>query len=219
MKKFWLVIPLVTLPFIANSEPYVTLGYGFNTISHDEVLIFSDSVKLEPKTDDGVWSVNLGYRINDFFAFEAGFQGFKANDSREKIVAPLVSPTNPIRTQHHWDSEIKATRASLTSFYVHDLNDAVQLKAGLGLTLTKYDFNSSTHVETENVLTGNDIDHGPIVNTTSPANKTETKVGAVASLGIDYTLWQNVTIGMDANFAADSLASTVQLLGTVGYTF
>ncbi|MGL5335329.1 MAG: hypothetical protein ACRC9R_04145, partial [Enterovibrio sp.] len=114
----------------------------------------------------------------------------------------------------NYDSELKGLRFSLLGVYLHDITPQLQLHAGVGLSVTNYDITASSHREFFD-----EISLGPIPGVTNPAPRSETAIGGVASIGLDYQAWQNITVGVGAKFGIDSIASTAQLFGTVGVRF
>ncbi|MGL4826928.1 MAG: AcfA family outer membrane beta-barrel protein [Vibrionaceae bacterium] len=215
MKKQWLAIPLFVAFFVgaANANPYLRLGYGVGSISTSEESVFAGSaqnVRLTPNdSSDGVWDVSLGYRVRPNFAFELGVQQFRSDAEAEIYVSGST-----LFLQDNYDSELKGLRFSLLGVYLRDINPQLQMHIGAGLSMTNYDITASSY---QDML--DDIPVGAIPGVTNPAPRSERAIGGVATIGLDYQAWQNITFGVGAKFGIDSIATTAQLFGTVGVRF
>ncbi|MDD1779677.1 AcfA family outer membrane beta-barrel protein [Enterovibrio sp. ZSDZ35] len=197
------------------AQPYVSLGYGYNALSHDNSVAFSDGTSLTPDSSDSIWSGSVGYRFDNDFGLELGYRQFNADASRSKVVS-VVQNT---QTEDEWSADLKAKQFVVMPVYFHDVNDKLRLKGGLGLTYTKYKTTGSVSRETENEVTDTEssVSHPSI--SVSNGYKTENSVGLALNVGTEYEVYNGLYLGANAGFTFDDVANNTQLLGTVAYYF
>ena len=208
MMKSLFSILLLIFAVSANADTYFKIEVGKDTNDFDEVALFSDSA-----LNDNFKQISAGYKINNNFAIEASYQRFEINGIQEFLLPSDVWSQQKKEKKQSWFSTLTADRLNLKSLYLRNFGNELQLHTGIGLTVTQYDFESNTQREIP-------ISEEDGIITASPsANRSELKVGAVANIGIDYPVWENVTLGADANVSVDNVTSTLQFIGTVGYHF
>ena len=194
----------------AFAAPYVGLEYGVTNMSHDYSTTFSDNVKLTPDDSDSAFGGFVGYRVNDF-GFEVGYKKFESDDSRSQ----MLSYVPPVETDREWDADLGATQLTFKPVYFYNIDDRLQLKTGLGVTYTQYKYNASRYTEVENNLTDqesiSDYEHG--------ASKSEGAFGAIASVGIEYIVIQNLALGASASYQVDSIANSMSFMFSSAYYF
>ncbi|KXF83221.1 AcfA family outer membrane beta-barrel protein [Enterovibrio coralii] len=215
LKKALIAVPALMLSGVVMAQPYVSLGYGYNALSHDNSVAFSDGTTLTPDSSDNIWAGTLGYRFDNNFGVELGYRQFDANDSRSKV----ISVVNNTQTEDEWDADLKAKQFVVMPVYFHDVTDKLRVKGGVGLTYTTYKTTGSVSRETENEVTDTEssISHPSI--SVSNGQKTENSVGMALNLGTEYEVYDGLYLGANAGFQFDDVANNTQLLGTVAYYF
>lgn len=83
-------------------------------------------------------------------------------------------------------------------------------------TYTQYDYRSGSSDEYE-LITNDDIEHN--VNRASGENKKNNEFGVIASVGVDYRIWQQLHIGAGVDYYADSQANATTFMLTSRYQF
>lgn len=212
MKKNFAIFPLLCCAsFSVFAKSYVNLGYGVNSPSTDQQMVFTstENVSVSPDTSDSIWNVTLGYEIGNNIAVEIAYNHFNSDTDIEQIAS--VSGTSV--TTDDYQVNMKAQQFSITPVYYKNISDKINIKGGLGVIYTHYEFSGSTSRE----INGNDA--GPIPGVTVPGSRTDKKFGVNATVGADYLLLEGVTIGVQANYSYDSVASYKSVLGTVGFRF
>ena len=173
---------------------------------------FSDGSVLNPNKPDYLWEINLGYKLLPNFAVEGGFQQFEAKDELRR--------RRVFDGRHHFDdrfdSNIKGYRFTWKYIYSYPITERFELNTGIGATVNRYDFKSSIN---RHPVVGGNVNLAPVPTLVSPASRKYTRIGGTGSVGVNYDLWQGITLGLDANFAIDSFANTTQLIGKIGYQF
>ncbi|MDD9154906.1 AcfA family outer membrane beta-barrel protein [Aliivibrio sp. S4TY2] len=213
MKKY--VFLLMTATSTATvAAPYVGLEYGVTNMSHDYSTTFSqDKVTLTPDDSSSAFGGFVGYRFNDF-GLELGYKKFESDGSRSQM---LVSDKAGYTKEREWDADLDATQFTFKPVYFYHINEKLQLKTGLGLTITKYNFDSSAYTEYENDLTDHEyVEKGSY---TPGASKSETALGGIASVGIEYMVIPNLALGASASYQADSVANSTSFMLSSAYYF
>lgn len=220
MNKFILALPLFFASVSAYSQPYVVAGYGVNSMSHNERVVFrgTSPLSLKPDSSDSTWSLGFGYRLENNFGFEIRYNQFEVDTSREILTAFPSVGNNFATVTNNWKAEIKAKRLEIKPVYFFDINEKFSVKAGAGLAYTKYDISGYSYQETDYELADFDT-YRPIAGVINPGSRTKNEVGIVASLGLNLNVWQGITLGAEAGVGYDKMARTAQILGTIGYTF
>ncbi|MDD9177877.1 MULTISPECIES: AcfA family outer membrane beta-barrel protein [Aliivibrio] len=212
MKKY--VFLLMTATSTATvAAPYVGLEYGVTNMSHDYSTTFSqDKVILTPDDSSSAFGGFVGYRFNDF-GLELGYKKFESDDSRSKVLSYVY----PVKTEREWDADLDASQFTFKPVYFYNINERLQLKTGLGLTVTKYNFDSSAYTESENDLT--DIDVIVPGSYVPGASTSETALGGIASVGLEYMVIPNLALGASASYQADSVANSTSFMLSSAYYF
>ena len=220
MKKYLLSLPFLFAALGAQAQPYVFSGYGANALSHNETLTFSgtDNTVLKPKQSDGTWFAGLGYRFDGNLGIEFKYNQFEADASKEIITQYPSITNNLVKVSNNWKADLKAKQIAIKPVYFFDLNDKFSVKAGAGLSYTKYEITGHSFEETENELT--DIEfYKPIAGVINPEARTEKEVGLIASVALDYNVWKGFVVGVEADVNYDKIATSSQLFGTLTYRF
>ncbi|MGD1463191.1 AcfA family outer membrane beta-barrel protein [Vibrio harveyi] len=211
MKKTVLTI-LAASSFSVAAAPYVGLEYGFGTTDHDfEPSFQADGVNLNPELEDGIFGGFIGYSINDSWAVELGYNQFDLDDSRSRFDS--FDSSTGIKKEMEWDSSIKAKQITLAPVFNYTLNQKWSAKMKAGLTYTQYKAHEGKYLETENELTDHEssVAQGPVI-------KHDTnEVGAILSIGAEYKIFPQLTIGANAKYQLDSYANTASI--NVGSTY
>ncbi len=212
MKKSITILPLLCCTsFGAFAKSYVNLGYGVSAPSTDKQLVFTgtEKVYISPDTSDSIWNIILGYATGNNTSIEMAYSQFNSDTESEKS----FTTSGSLVTTHEYQVNMKAQQFSITPVYHKSLSNKISIKGGMGVVYTHYEFSGSTSRE----LNGNDA--GPIPGVIVPAPTTDKKWGVNATVGADYLLLEGLTIGIQANYSYDSIASHKSVLGTVGFRF
>ncbi|WP_434362732.1 AcfA family outer membrane beta-barrel protein [Parasalinivibrio latis] len=221
MKKLLLTLPVFAVSMAACAEPYLVLGYGYNTLSHDNTVSFSDGTGLKPDSSDAVWKAYVGYRFENNFGIEVGYNQFDADASKNRYLGvDTGKPGGIFGDEYHkereWDAMLKAKQINVKPVYFYDVNDRLIVKAGLGLTYTEYKVTGSDAFEYESIK-----EDGPEyseLNQIVPGEY-QRKMGVTTSLSVEYQIFQGLYLGAEASFSHDSVANTNQVIGTAAYHF
>lgn len=207
------VIALSVLSSAASAQAYFELGYGYDKVKTNEESVFgtgATAVRVKPNQSEGVISLKGGYLLSNTFAVEGELQKFRTKGTHTAINAAGNGGTPPA-SRDEYKSDLSAYRINAKALYLYDINDQLRLNAGAGLSFTQYNQKSSLTRTPANVATPLPL--------SVPSNKRNLSVGAVASVGLDYALPNNFTVGTDFNFGIDGYSSTAQIMGTIGYRF
>lgn len=211
MKRTVLTI-LAASSFSVAAAPYVGLEYGFGTTDHDfETSFEADGVNLNPELEDGIFGGFVGYSINDSWAVELGYNQFELQDNRSKHLS--YDPTTATKKELDWDSSIKATQITLTPVFSYALNEKWTTKIKAGLSYTQYKSTAGKYLETENELTDQETS---VLQGTPIQNKSD-ELGGIFSIGAEYKIFPQLTIGANAKYQLDSYANTASI--NVGSTY
>lgn len=212
MKKSITILPLLCCAsFSVFAKSYLNLGYGVSVPSTDQQLVFTgiEEVYISPDTSDSVWSITLGYGMGNNTSIEMAYSQFNGDTELEKP----ATVSGSVVTTYDYQVNMKAEQFSITPVYHTNFGKKISIKGGMGVTYTHYEFSGSTSRE----LNGNDA--GPIPGAIVPSPQSDKKWGVNATVGADYLLLQGLTIGVQANYSYDNVASHKSVLGTVGFRF
>jgi accessory colonization factor AcfA len=214
MKKTLLATALMAASFSAISAPYIGVEYGIGSTSHNYQQHFiSPSIKLDPSLDDGVLSGFIGYSLTPSWAVEFGYSQFDLNDDRSQYTGAGSDATGNYTTENEWNASIKAKQFSLAPVYTHVLNEKWLSKVKMGITYTQYDITNSTGWEKE--YHREDIE---ISGTNDSHSSSSNKLGGFISIGAEYKVIPQLTIGANAKYQIDSFANTASVnLGSTYY--
>lgn len=207
-------LPLLLASAATFAQPYITVGYGAASISHDKVTTFKDGVTLSPSGSDGIAMATIGYKISDNFGLEFSYSQF---DQESQLNGPLSvagSGASAVLTQTKWESELRANQFAIKPAFFLPLGDRFTLKATAGLSYNMYKTSSRNYTEKESVL---DVDFDVPIETI-PTEK-EGTVGLIAGAGAYMRLYQGLSIGVEANYSYDKIVSATQVFGTLNYQF
>lgn len=210
MKKSLIAAMLVSTSFSAISAPYIGLEYGFSSTEHEIQSNFKDTaIQLEPKSDEGILNGFVGYNFNDAWGIELGYSQYKLEDSRTQ----LINATTEYKEEREWQSHIKANQISIAPVFTHNISDRWLAKIKAGLTYTMYDYGSSQSLEKEFHLTDHEVNQIE----DSHSNSTN-EIGGLISLGTEFKVINNLTIGMNLKYQFDNTANTASVnLGSTYY--
>ena len=211
MKRL-LTIPLLLASAAAVAQPYVTVGYGFNSASHDKIRTFRDGTVLRPNSSSGVAMVAVGYKLTDKFGLEVSYSQFEQDASRSSLPT-LDAATNTIQTTE-WETALRAKQFAIKPTLFFPLHDKFLLKGSLGLSYNHYETSARHFIENDTLL-GHEFDT-PVE--TIPTEKQGT-VGVIAGAGAYLKLYQGLSVGVEANYNYDRLVRSTQVFGTLNYQF
>ncbi|MGR5130806.1 AcfA family outer membrane beta-barrel protein [Vibrio alfacsensis] len=214
MNKSVLAI-LAASSFSVSAAPYVGLEYGFGTTDHDiETSFKADGVTLNPELEDGIFGGFVGYSLNDSWAVELGYSQFDLDDSRSKNLGIVDIDGQNYHHEMDWDSSIKAKQITFAPVFSHALNDKWTTKFKAGLSYTQYESKASKHEEHE-LVSNDDVEMGSTLFHSSEKNN---ELGAMFSVGAEYKILPQLTIGANAKYQLDSYANTASInLGSTYY--
>ncbi|CAK1785638.1 Accessory colonization factor AcfA [Vibrio crassostreae] len=211
MKNILISLVLTGTSFSTISAPYIGLEYGFGSTRHDTQSNFTSSpVTLEPSNEDGILSGFVGYSLTPSWAIEFGYSQFELDDDRSLFVK--FDPATDIKTEEEWDAKIKATQFTLAPVYTYTLSEKWQAKFKVGLTYTQYDESGSHYLEHENEIT--DVE---TITPKSSYSNSSNEIGGLASVGAEYEVYPQFTIGANVKYQFDSFANTASF--NIGSTY
>lgn len=219
MKRYLYSIPFVFLSISAYAKPYIIMGYGMNSISHDQTVIFKgiQNVALKPDNPDEIWSFGGGYRKGDV-GFEIRYHAFMSEAEKRTVTQPGTPDNNFTQKSNVWDAELASRQISIKPLYFYDISETLSLKTGAGLSYTQYVFRGLSYEETDH--TTYDVKTvKPIGGVINPLVKKTKEVGFTGSVAVDYNIWKRATLGLEMKVHYDKMATTTQFLGTIGYAF
>lgn len=210
MKKTILAAVLLSTSFAAISAPYIGLEYGFGSTSHDAQSDFKDpSIKLDPSLEDGIFGGFVGYSLTPSWAVELGYNHFELSDGQSQ----QVSMTAEYEEEREWDAKVKATQFSLAPVYTYAMNDRWSAKIKAGFTYTQYDVSGSQTLEKEFHVT--DVETSKHEDGYSSSSN---EIGGLVSLGTEYRVLPQLTVGANVKYQFDSFANTASFnLGSTYY--
>ena len=199
----------------AFAAPYVGLEYGVTSMDSKYTTNFTgDAVSLNPNEASDSFGGFIGYRF-DSVGLELGYKQYDADDSRSQHKGFTGSYPNQIEQEREWNADVNAKQLTFKPVYFYNVSEKLQLKTGLGLTYTQYEYKSSTHDEFENTF--DDTERY------EPRNGGEVRkdnvFGAIASVGLEYKVIQNLAVGASASYQLDSMANTSSFMVTSAYYF
>lgn len=201
--------------FSAISAPYIGLEYGFGSTSHDAKSNFTSSpVKLNPSDEDGILSGFIGYSLTPSWAIEFGYSQYNLDDERSKFISSVPGPTLGSFTvkEEEWEAHVKAKQFTLVPVYTHNLNDKWQAKFKAGLTYTQYDVSGSHYFEFEHEPS--DIE---TIDPQSSYSNSSNEIGGLISVGTEYEVYPQLTLGANVKYQFDSFANTASF--NIGSTY
>ena len=198
----------------AFAAPYVGLEYGVTSMDSKYTTNFAgDAVSLNPNEASDSFGGFIGYRF-DSVGFELGYKQYEADDSRSIHIYPSTTPG--FSQEREWNADVDAKQLTFKPVYFYSINEKLQLKTGLGLTYTQYKYNSSSHDEFEMIL-NDDVEHNVARN--GGEVRKDNVFGAIASVGLEYKVIQNLAVGASASYQVDSMASASSFMLTSSYCF
>lgn len=213
----------VQAPVKSNSGIYAGLEYGIGAVEQDYRTNFAgDNVSLKPGGRTDVGGAFVGYRFENNFGVEFGYNQYKAKDSFGKNMGVVdhtftEGGTAQKATQERgWDASSKAHQYILKPVYFMPLNDKLTLKTGLGLTMTQYSYNAGSGDEFEAVA-NDDLEQ--TISRVGGAHHTENAVGGIASVGLNYNVYKGLDLGVSAQYQFDHVANVSELLFSATYQF
>jgi accessory colonization factor AcfA len=198
----------------AFAAPYVGLEYGVTSMDSKYTTNFTgDAVSLNPNEASDSFGGFIGYRF-DSVGFELGYKQYEADESRSIHIYPSTTPG--FSQEREWNADVDAKQLTFKPVYFYSINEKLQLKTGLGLTYTQYKYNSSSHDEFEMIL-NDDVEHNVARN--GGEVRKDNVFGAIASVGLEYKVIQNLAVGASASYQIDSMASASSFMLTSAYYF
>jgi len=211
MKKTLLITSLfITLP--AVSAPYIGLELGSTSLSGDVKDEFTNnSFSLNPDTSETNLSAFVGYQFDKNWALELGYRQFELEDSLSTDT--LISET--VYAEEEWEESVEVKQISLMPVYSYPLNEKWNLKGGLGVTYTQYEQSSEYSYEEETIY-DQDVAGSETSQSTSAKQH---QWGGIASVGVEYNIATNLSIGASAKYHVDSYADSLSLNISTTYSF
>jgi accessory colonization factor AcfA len=198
---------LIALP--AVSSPYVGLEIGAPVLSGDiETEYAGEQLKAEAK--DAVFSAFVGYQFNNAWGVELGYRQYEMEDSASKDTPEGSDWTK----EEEWESNIDAKQISLMPTYSYHINEDWKLKAGIGLTYTQYDQKLEYSSELEHNTNDTEKDY-----TSNSVSDDNNQWGGIASVGVEYNIYSNFTVGASAKYQADDYSDALFLNLSTAYYF
>ncbi len=220
MKKY-LFLLLTAASTTAVAGPYVGLEYGSTKTNTDHSATFpaggtppnlfnAQSFSSSDSTDNFVGII--GYRV-DNLGLELSYKKFDFNDSKSQ---QLASSTVQKEVERESEINLDAKQFVIKPVFFYPINEQVQLKAGLGLTYTKYKFSSSAYTETDYE---NDLTPDKITDRRDFGSKNKDVWGAVVSFGAEYMVTPKIGLGASASYQKDSEADSTAFMLSSAYYF
>ncbi|MEW2683558.1 AcfA family outer membrane beta-barrel protein [Vibrio cholerae] len=212
MSKTLTALVLIGSSFSAISAPYIGLEYGFASTNHNVQNQFTASpeVMLDPSNEDGILGGFVGYSLSPQWAIEFGYNQFDLDADRSLFVK--YDPATHVKTEEKWNSSVKAKQFTFAPVYTHTLSAKWRAKLKAGLTYSQYDVDGSHYLENENQLT--DIE---IITPKDSYSSSSTEIGGLISIGTEYEVYPQLTVGANVKYQFDSFANTTSF--NIGSTY
>ncbi|MGR5464456.1 AcfA family outer membrane beta-barrel protein [Photobacterium damselae] len=217
MKKILLgsLFALTSVSSVAG--PYVGLEYGVLQSSHNYETSFEKDIRVAPEKSSSIYGGFIGYKF-DQFGVELGYRQFSLDGSRELEKwgsVPNQPHPVPYSVETNWDTKLDVKQIKLQPVYFHTLTTKLNLKLGLGVTYTQYDYSASTYKE---------YDFEPYdYETREPLPGGEQRdtaaFGASASIGLQYQLPYRFSLGVGVDAYADHIMNAVNVNINTVYEF
>ncbi|WP_417595332.1 AcfA family outer membrane beta-barrel protein [Oceanospirillum sp.] len=225
MKKY-LPLALLAISPLSQADAYLQLGLGTVEMDHDEAVVFSDSTRLKPDSNDSSQQITLGYRFESF-GIEISHRNMEGTEDHEfstlTAIPSLpsgVTGGTPNEYEEDKDATFDASQVAIKGVYYWDLDQQWLLKSGLGLTYTDYEMRASYVRSWEEDKPGEDWEYDQVV---SQSKETDTAWGGIASIGVHYTPLPDsvpgLNLGVEASVATDKYNTASALYGTLGWRF
>lgn len=207
-------LPLLLASAGAFAQPYITVGYGAASISHDKVATFQDGTILRPSGSDGIAMATIGYKISDNFGLEFSYSQFDQETELNGLPTVEGTGVDTLFKQTKWETELRAKQFAIKPAFFLPLGERFTFKATAGLSYNMYE-TSSRHYTEQNGMLDLEVDV-PIQ--TIPTDK-EGTVGLIAGVGAYMNLYQGLSLGVEANYSYDKIVRSTQMFGTLSYQF
>ncbi|MBD1576054.1 MULTISPECIES: AcfA family outer membrane beta-barrel protein [Vibrio] len=188
---------LAILPFFTSAQPYLGLNLGFGVSDH---VYHSDigNLDLSPNTSSIIWGGVAGYQFTEHWGAELEYRQYRMHN---EVSAIKVATTD--NNKQAWESKGTAKQTSFIPMYFYPLNDQWRVKSGIGISYTHYDFQIRTN-ETQ---------------TTTTHSSSQNYWGGIASLGLEFTVNDQLTLGITSQYQADQATKTASLSLSSSYYF
>lgn len=206
MKKIYLPLLALCTPLTALANTYIGAGIQSNnpSIQDDNVKKMSmNNVTLNLQKEGASSDLHLflGHRFDNNWGIELAFTAFEQSAEREVFIDYLQ--------EEEWEADADYTQISLAATYLYPINDSLKLVGAVGILHHDADFNISYKI---------DIENGPDINYTN-VNQSDSSVGGLASLGIQYQVYKNIDVTAKAQYARSSIVGNASLMLSASYTF
>lgn len=190
-----LALVTFTAATAAAAEPYVGVGYQAGAARVERNSLRNPVIDGRTLDQSGHESVNsarvlAGIRFSDRWSLEAAFQQPTLETSFELDIVGTGD-------DEEWESSIRSTHVSLAPVFQHQLTERTALRLSAGLLYGDYRF-TRTHTI--------DVDNGPDEQL-SRARDSDSKVGAMAGVGVTYRTPWKVEVLAEALHQRTSLVS------------
>ena len=201
---------LIALPAI--SAPYAGLELGAPSVNGDiENTGGGSDTSLNPEVSDAVLAAFVGYQFNKSWGVELGYRQFELEDSLSTDT--VVSATEYL--EEEWEENVQVKQLFLMPTYTYHLNDKWKLKSAVGVTYTQYEQSTEYSTELENIYDNDLLEYE-----TSVSQKSEQEQwGGIASVGVEYNIVSNLSIGASAKYTVDSYAEAFSVNISAVYSF
>ncbi|MDO6475163.1 AcfA family outer membrane beta-barrel protein [Alteromonas sp. 1_MG-2023] len=206
LRNTFTLLALTTVPAYVTADPFIAAGMGYNSIElEDDQYDFAlvDGVQLDVSSDDSdtaPW-LQLGYTFSPAWSIALTYNQFETGSSQEVVLSALE--------EEEWEASLDVTEYALEAIWHYSLADKWQLNTSAGIVLHDADFSQSHELDVEN---GADVVY-------SAYGESDSKVGAVASVGIEYAAYRNFSVVANTRFSYSSLVSNASANVGVKYAF
>ncbi len=217
MKMKACVLPLACLiSFGAAAKSYVNLGYGVSSSQNDHAVTFTNTgtsvveQSVKPRESDDSFNVTIGIDSGPNTAVELSFTNYRSSTDQSTY---NIDGTNPGNTEiRTYEAQMTRNQFSITPVYYKPINNKMTVKGGLGLVYTQYEFSGFAEYQ---IGANEEI---PLLDVRA-SNHTSDEYGLIGVAGFDYALMEGITVGSQAHFTYDKIATNSAIYATLGFRF
>jgi hypothetical protein len=206
MKKHYVYLLTLFTPLTTLANTYVGVGIQSNNPSiQDETIkqmsLNDVTLNLQKEGTSSDLYLFIGHRFDNNWGIELGFTAFEQSAERENIIDYLH--------EEEWEADADYTQISIEASYLYPITDSLKLVGAVGILHHNADFNASYKIDVEN---------GPDINYIN-LNQSDSSVGGLASIGVQYQVYKNVDIIAKAQYARSSIVGNSSIMLSASYTF